>query len=356
MFDLQKRLERLREQLAENWQKQRVDEKITQYAKIDEQLASPEVWRDVEHARALASQSKQLRDELDEWRILRTQADDMDELLKIYDDSLAPELSEQLASMEHRLAGLVRNQRFTGKFDANNVIMRVTAGAGGTDAMDWAQMLVRMYLHWADDHGIATDIVHIVPGEEAGLKTAIVEFTGGSHLFGKLKSEHGVHRLVRLSPFNADHLRQTSFAQVEVLPMVEADELAIDPKDLRIDTFHAGGHGGQSVNTTDSAVRVTHIPTNLSVTIQTERSQQQNKERALKVLRARLEAMLEEQHAASLSELRAGESASWGAQIRNYVLHPYKLVKDLRSGHQEKDAEKVLDGDIDPFIYAYLDK
>ena len=216
-------------------------------------------------------------------------------------------------------------------------------------------MLERMYLRWAERHNVKTQILDRVDGEEAGIKTSVIEMTG-NNIYGQLKSEHGTHRLVRLSPFNADHLRQTSFSLVEVLPIIENDdEVQIDPKDLRIDVYHSGGHGGQSVNTTNSAVRITHIPTNIVVAIQNERSQLQNKEKAMEILRGKLQQMMQEQNAESVDKLRAGESASWGQQIRNYVLHPYKLVKDTRTKHEENDAEAVLDGKIDGFITSFLD-
>ena len=257
--------------------------------------------------------------------------------------------------MEEQFAELKKSLRFTGPYDANNAIMRITSGAGGTEAMDWAGMLERMYLRWAERNHVKVQILDRVAGEEAGIKTCVMEMCG-PNLYGKLKSEHGTHRLVRLSPFNADHLRQTSFALVEVLPVIRDDsEVQIDPKDLRIDVYHSGGHGGQSVNTTNSAVRITHLPTNTVVAIQNERSQLQNKEKAMEILRGKLQQMMQEQNAESVDKLRAGESASWGQQIRNYVLHPYKLVKDTRTKYEENDAEAVLDGKIDNFIEAFLD-
>jgi peptide chain release factor 2 len=257
--------------------------------------------------------------------------------------------------MEECFAGLRQALRFTGKYDHNDAILRITAGAGGTEAMDWAGMLERMYLRWAERNHVKVQILDRVAGEEAGIKTCVMEMCG-PNLYGKLKSEHGTHRLVRLSPFNADHLRQTSFALVEVLPVIRDDsEVQIDPKDLRIDVYHSGGHGGQSVNTTNSAVRITHLPTNTVVAIQNERSQLQNKEKAMEILRGKLQQMMQEQNAESVDKLRAGESASWGQQIRNYVLHPYKLVKDTRTKYEENDAEAVLDGKIDNFIEAFLD-
>ena len=215
-------------------------------------------------------------------------------------------------------------------------------------------MLERMYLRWAEKSDMQVELVERSSGEEAGIKNATY-IMRGPYAYGKLRSEHGVHRLVRLSPFNADNLRQTSFALVEVMPEIDApDEVKIDEKDLKIDVYRSGGHGGQSVNTTDSAVRVTHVPTGTVVAIQNERSQIQNKETALKILRGRLAQMQAEQHADTLADLRAGESASWGNQIRNYVLHPYTLVKDTRTKYEVKDAKSVLDGSINGFIETYL--
>jgi peptide chain release factor 2 len=216
-------------------------------------------------------------------------------------------------------------------------------------------MLERMYLRFTEKAGMSTTIVERSTGEEAGIKSSVIEVTG-SYAYGKLKSEHGVHRLVRLSPFNSDNLRQTSFALVEVLPQIDApDEVMIEDKDLRIDVYRASGHGGQSVNTTDSAVRVTHMPTNIVVSIQNERSQLQNRETAMKILRSKLAQLKLEQHAADISQLRVGESANWGSQIRNYVLHPYTMVKDTRTKHEDQNAQGVLDGKLDGFIDAYLE-
>ena len=271
------------------------------------------------------------------------------------DDDLGEEINGQIAAMEENLAGLKKALRFTGPYDANDAIIRITSGAGGTEAMDWAGMLERMYLRFAEKNGYKVECVERTEGEEAGIKTAVYEVSG-AHAYGTLKSEHGVHRLVRLSPFNANNLRQTSFALVEILPVVKADtDVVIDEKDLRIDVYHSGGHGGQSVNTTNSAVRITHIPTGTVVAIQNERSQLQNKTKAMEILRGKLAQMQMEQHAATIGELRAGESAGWGQQIRNYVLQPYKLVKDTRTGYEETDPEAVLDGKIGGFIDSYLD-
>jgi peptide chain release factor 2 len=275
--------------------------------------------------------------------------------MELGDDSMVREFDEQLKAMELELSGLRKELLFSGPFDDHAAIVKISAGAGGTDAQDWTQMLERMYLRWAERADMKTEIIERSPGEEAGIKSTTFSVTG-AYAYGKLQSEHGVHRLVRLSPFNADNLRQTSFAQVEVLPEIDTpDEVEIDEKDLKIDVYRAGGHGGQSVNTTDSAVRVTHIPTNIVVAIQNERSQLQNKETAMKILRSKLAQLQLEQHAEKLSDLRTGESASWGAQIRNYVLHPYTMVKDTRTKFEDRDASGVLDGKLDDFMNAFLE-
>jgi peptide chain release factor 2 len=216
-------------------------------------------------------------------------------------------------------------------------------------------MLERMYLRWAEKNGYSSTLIERSAGEEAGIKSSVIEISG-PYAYGKLKSEHGVHRLVRLSPFNSDNLRQTSFALVEVLPQIDSpEEINIDDKDIKVDVYRAGGHGGQSVNTTDSAVRVTHLPTGIVVAIQNERSQLQNKETAMKILKSKLAQLQLEQHTEDITKLQAGESANWGSQIRNYVLHPYTLAKDARTKHETNNVRGVLDGDLNPFIDAYLE-
>jgi peptide chain release factor 2 len=285
---------------------------------------------------------------------LYAQARDIEELMELGDDSLLPEFEQQVHALEDELAERRRDLLYDQPYDDHNAILRLSAGVGGTDAQDWTEMLERMYLRWAEKSNMQATLVERSTGEEAGIKSAVIEITG-PYAYGKLRSEHGVHRLVRLSPFNSDNLRQTSFALVEVLPQIDApDEVLLDDKDLKIDVYRSGGHGGQSVNTTDSAVRVTHMPTGIVVAIQNERSQLQNKETALKILRSKLAQLQLEQHAANISELQAGESANWGSQIRNYVLHPYSLVKDTRTKHENRDVQGVLDGKIDDFIDAYL--
>lgn len=353
--NLERRLQKLTAELSECWQKINLDQKISELAELETVIADPELWRRPDFARAQHERAARLEEEVHPWQLLCTQVADLGELLALGDAELATELSSQVDGLEQNLAELRKALRFTGKFDANNAILRVTAGAGGVEAMDWAEMLERMYLRFFERRGLKASCLERVAGEEAGIKTAVYEVTG-TNAYGLLRSENGVHRLVRLSPFNADNLRQTSFALVEILPVLNAEnEIALNDKDLRIDVYHSGGNGGQSVNTTNSAVRITHLPTGIVVAIQNERSQLQNKTKALEILRGKLAKLQEEQQAESINNLRAGESASWGQQIRNYVLQPYKLVKDTRTKFESKDPEAVLDGKLDDFIDAFLE-
>jgi peptide chain release factor 2 len=301
-------------------------------------------------------QIAKLEERVRPWLNLQKALAETDELLKLGDASLQAELTQQLAESQAAFAALKEELKFSGPYDGHDAILTLSAGAGGTDAQDWTQMLFRMYVRWAENNRYKVTTVDESPGEEAGLKSATIEISG-PFIYAKLKGERGVHRLVRLSPFNSDNLRQTSFAKVEVMPKLDApDDLAIDDKDLKVDVYRSGGHGGQSVNTTDSAVRVTHLPTGITVAIQNERSQLQNKETAMTILRSRLAQLQLEQHAEQLSELKGpNQSAEWGNQIRSYVLHPYKQVKDLRTKYETSDPDTVLDGQLDPLINAYLE-
>ena len=342
-------------QVSEAWKKLNLDEKIAEKSKLEQEIADPNLWNDPENARKKSEKFAKLQDEIEPWQNLRTSAEDLLELAKLNEEDLKPEIETQITELEKTLETLKKALRFTGPYDHENAILRITSGAGGTEAMDWAGMLERMYQRYCESHNIKMNLLERQAGEEAGIKTAVYELSG-QNVYGLLKSEHGVHRLVRLSPFNADNLRQTSFALVEILPIIENDEeVQINEKDLRIDVYHSGGHGGQSVNTTNSAVRITHLPTNTVVAIQNERSQLQNKEKAMEILRGKLAQMQLEQQAESIDKLRAGESASWGQQIRNYVLQPYRLVKDTRTKHETTDTDAVLDGKIDEFIDAFLE-
>ena len=355
MQELEKRLDILSENLAAAWGRLDLDAKIADASKLEAEVAEPEIWNNPSEATAKNQELAKLNDEINPWKLLKTQVEDIRELMTLGDTDLAEEIETQVEALETEYENLKKALRFNGPYDDKDAILRITAGVGGTEAMDWSGMLERMYLRFCERNGFKASLVERTAGEEAGIKTAVYEITG-PHAYGTLKSEHGVHRLVRLSPFNANNLRQTSFSLVETLPVIKADtDVKIDEKDLRIDVYHSGGHGGQSVNTTNSAVRITHLPTNTVVAIQNERSQLQNKEKAMEILRGKLVQMQLEQHAESIDKLRAGESAKWGQQIRNYVLQPYRLVKDTRTEHEETDTDAVLDGEIMPFIDAFLE-
>lgn len=351
MHELQKQIEVLQQALRESWDNAGFAEKENSLVVLSEQLQDPAIWDDSQNAQRIAKQQAKLESQLSPWLTVRTKLDELRELAALEDDSLSNEMQTQITSAEKQLSELQKELRYNGPYDDHDVILRLHAGAGGVDAMDWTAMLLRMYLRWAEKVGYKTELIEQSSGDEAGVKSAVLAMSG-VHAFGKLQGEHGVHRLVRLSPFNADNLRQTSFAMVEVLPQIDTpDEVEIADSDIRVDTFRASGNGGQSVNTTDSAVRITHLPTNIVVSIQNEKSQIQNKETALKVLRSKLAQLQIEQHAEKIDELKGpNQEAAWGNQIRNYVLHPYTLVKDTKTKFEVKDAQKVLDGELDPFL------
>lgn len=346
---LQSQIVAATEQLGIDQLKQQLDE-------LKRASVQPDFWSDSGYAQDVMKRIAKLEARTEPWLKLKQAVYDVSDMLALRDDSLAKELNRQLQDAESTFTALKEELKFSGPYDGHDAILSIHAGAGGTDAQDWTQMLLRMYLRYFEKNGWKTATIEESLGEEAGLKSITLE-VAGSFAYGKLKGEHGVHRLVRLSPFNADNLRQTSFAKVEVVPKIdEPDDLLIDEKDLKIDVYRSGGHGGQSVNTTDSAVRVTHLPTGLSVAIQNERSQLQNKETALTILRSRLAQLQLEQHAAKLGELKGpNQSAEWGNQIRSYVLHPYKQVKDLRTRYETSDPDAVLDGNLEPLIAAYLE-
>lgn len=292
---------------------------------------------------------------MESWHALARRNRDALELGQLEDESLRSELDKELASIDRDLEKIEFNAMLSGEYDRGDALLAIHAGAGGTDSQDWAEMLERMYLRWAENHGYETDILDFTEGEEAGIKSVTIAING-PYAFGYLRPEKGVHRLVRLSPFDANHRRHTSFALVEVLPQVEDDtEVNINPNDLRIDTYRSAGAGGQNVQKNDTAVRITHIPSGLVVTCQNERSQTQNKENAMRVLRSRLLEIKQREQEEELAELR-GEytKAEWGSQIRSYVLHPYQMVKDHRTDYEVGNAQAVLNGEIDGFIEAYL--
>jgi peptide chain release factor 2 len=357
MEQVAERAAQLKAQVDEAAGRIRITELKDKLAELRSQMSQPDFWTDNKKAQAISKEEADTTKRAAPWIDIQDQIADIVELAKTGDSSMQTELIKQLEVTEKQLEALKKELRFQEPYDGHDVILSIHAGAGGTDAQDWAQMLLRMYVRWAEDHKLAVKTVEQSAGEEAGIKSATIEISGGSYIYGKLAGEHGVHRLVRLSPFNSAASRETSFAKVEVLPMVDKPgEAEIDEKDLKTDVFRAGGHGGQSVNTTDSAVRLTHIPTGITVAIQNERSQLQNKETALTILRSRLAQLQLEQHAETLADVKGpNQSAEFGSQIRNYVLHPYKQVKDNRTGYESSDVEKVLDGQLDPLIDAWLE-
>ncbi len=305
--------------------------------------------------RQLAEQKKVV----ERWRGMEKKVADMAELITLVseekDASLEAEIRAEVEETASRLDDLELEMAFSSGYDARNAILAIHAGAGGTESQDWAEMLLRMYLRWAERRGYKAEVLDVSQGDEAGLKNATIEVSG-DYAFGYLKSEHGVHRLVRLSPFDADHARHTSFALVEVMPEATGDvDVKIEPDDLKIDVFRSSGPGGQHMQKTSSAVRLTHLPTGLTVNCQSERSQHQNKEIALRILHARLLELELEKKAEEMARLKGKHiAAGWGNQIRSYVLHPYKMVKDHRTDYQTGDTDAVLDGDLDGFITAYL--
>lgn len=356
LIDLQQNILELNELVSAAALKLKIKAKADELARLEAEMQSPDFWSDTDTAQKKAQRKSALEQETLPWVTLIESVQTLRSLAE--DESLDEnELSEMYQAEFANYTTLKKQLRFTGEYDGHEAILSVYAGAGGTDAQDWTEMLMRMYVRWAEKHNFKTELLDESRGDEAGIKSVSLQISGGAHIYGQLKSEHGVHRLVRLSPYNADNLRQTSFAKVEVMPLIdEPDKVQIDQDDLKIDVYRSGGKGGQSVNTTDSAVRITHIPTGIVVAIQNERSQIQNKETAMQILRSRLAQLQIEQHAEKLSDLKGpNQSAEWGNQIRNYVLHPYKLVKDTRTGCESSDPDAVLDGSVDAFIDAYLE-
>lgn len=327
-------------------------------SEIDEVSQKEEFWQDPEAAQTLLKEKKSLENKEGEYLALESLLSDIDVMLELAeegDDSMVEDTVTAFENLKEALEILRLKTLMTGPYDGNNAILAIHAGTGGVDAMDWAEMLLRMYTRWADKGGYKVKLVDLQNDTEAGIKSAtfIVE---GENAYGYLKNEQGVHRLVRISPFNTQGKRQTSFASLEVMPEIADDiQIDIDAEDLRIDTYRASGAGGQHVNKTDSAIRITHIPTNIVVTCQNERSQHQNKEVAMKILKSKLTELAEKEHKENLKELKGDFSQStWGSQIRSYVFQPYTMVKDHRTGAEVGNVQAVMDGDIDYFINEKL--
>lgn len=333
-------------------------EKKTEILTLEAETTKPNFWDDPEQAQATMKRLAALQEEASTWQQLDKETRDTLEMARLDAADSAVNMREELETNYKRLLEttlkLEVRALLHGRHDAKNAIVAIHAGAGGTEAQDWAEMLRRMILRYAERKGWKVTILDESLGQEAGLKSCLMRVEGYL-AYGYLQSEHGTHRLVRISPFDAEQMRHTSFALIEVIPEVEIHEFSFDPKDLRIDTFMSGGKGGQSVNTTYSAVRIVHIPTGIAVQCQNERSQLQNKDTAMRILHSKLQKLKDEEDEKERLELRGEyKSAEWGNQIRSYVLHPYKMVKDLRSRFETTEPEDVLDGDLDPFVEAYL--
>jgi len=328
-------------------------------AKLEQETASPSFWQEPTLARQKMRRLTSIKDEVETWRGLEDQAHSLEELVSLAlaekDESLAGSLTEEVAKLAEKLDESELKLALSGKYDDRNAIIALHAGAGGVEAQDWVRMLMRMYIRWSERRGYKAEVLEVSPGDEGGVKSATIQVSG-PNAYGFLRPERGVHRLVRLSPFDADHARHTTFALLEVLPEVEEGvDVSVNPEDLKIEVFRSAGAGGQNVQKTSTAVRITHLPTGIKVVCQNERSQHQNKTIAMRVLLARLAERETEARSKEMAELKGEHvSAEWGNQIRSYVLHPYRLVKDHRTGHETSNADGVLDGDIDGFIRAYL--
>ncbi len=322
-------------------------------------LHAQEFWSDPSRAQKILKEQRALKEVVEQLEALGRELEDLSVLLQLLreeeDQQALAEMESSLRRLEGQIASLELTTVLAGEYDRGNAILAINPGAGGTESQDWAQMLLRMYLRWAEDKGYRAEVIDLLPADEAGIKSATVTVTG-DYAYGRLKAEMGVHRLVRISPFDASHRRHTSFASVFVYPEIDEEiEVAIDDKDLRVDTYRSSGAGGQHVNVTDSAVRITHLPTGIVVSCQNERSQHKNRAMAMKVLRARLYDHYRREQDKEMAKLEGEKKdIAWGSQIRSYVLAPYQLVKDHRTGLETGNVEKVLNGEIEPFIDAFL--
>jgi peptide chain release factor 2 len=337
-----------------------MDRLLERRTELEKAASEPGLWDDADHAREVTTELGRVNEDIDHFNDLAerlSEAQTLNELLEEeQDESLRPEIEAAIGDLDRRLRILELRSLFAGPYDDGDAVAEIHAGAGGTDAQDWAEMLLRMYTRWAERRGFEIEVEEATPGQEAGLLSATF-IIKGRYAFGLLAAERGVHRLVRISPFDAQHRRQTSFASLDVVPFLEdvSGEVDIDEKDLRIDTYRSSGAGGQHVNKTDSAVRLTHLPTGIVVSCQNQRSQHQNKAKAMQVLGAKLAERQRAEHQATLDQLSGDRTDNaWGNQIRSYVLAPYQLVKDLRSNEETGNVEAVLDGDLDVFIEAEL--
>ncbi len=330
--------------------------KQARLSELEKEIAAPDFWNDPANAQKISKSAANLRDQVEDWTRIELRIKDAAELAGLGDESLRVELETEISDLESEVGKREFTAMLSGPYDEGDALLAIHAGAGGTDSQDWASMLMRMYLRWAESHGYETDVLDLMEGEEAGIKSTTISISG-RYAYGYLRSEKGVHRLVRLSPFDAAHRRHTSFTLVEVLPQVALDnpDVQIDPADLKIDVFRSSGAGGQNVQKNATAIRITHLPTGIVVTCQNERSQSQNREFAMRILRARLLEIKKAEKEEEIAVLK-GEftKAEWGSQIRSYVIHPYQMVKDHRTEYETGNTQAVLDGDLDQFMEAYL--
>ena len=359
MNDFREKLEALKKTIYEVKEFLSVEDKETRTEELKGQMAAPDFWSNQEKSKPVIEEMKAIKAIVEPWKKAYKEYEDLDTLFQLASDEgdmeLMSELQKRIGPLERTLANLELTAFLSGAQDSNNAYLMIHSGAGGTEACDWAEMLLRMYHRWAERRGFSFQVIDIQPGDEAGVKS-VTAMVSGAYVYGYLKAERGVHRLVRISPFDTNKRRHTSFASIDVAPEISDEvEIEIDDKDLRVDTYRASGAGGQHVNKTDSAVRITHLPSKIVVQCQNERSQHKNRVTAMKLLRARMyEVELEKKEAEAAKERGLKKKIEWGSQIRSYVFHPYTLVKDLRTDFETSNGERVMDGQIDDFIEAYL--
>ena len=360
MRDVTDDITALRKRHAESATYLKVDELRARQPQLETEASRPDLWDDADKARAVTGELSKVLADIELYEQLESDIDDAATLAELAreeaDESFEPEVADALADLDRRFGELELRALFTGEYDEHDAVCSINSGAGGADAQDWAEMMLRMYKRWAERHKFEFELDEVTAGSEAGISSATFEIRG-RHAYGLLRGEKGTHRLVRIGPFNAQGKRQTAFAAFSVVPFIEEDEaeIEIDDKDLRVDVYRSSGAGGQHVNVTDSAVRLTHLPTGLVVSCQNERSQHQNKDRAMKVLKAKLADLERQKREAELDEIAGTKTdIDFGTQIRSYVIHPYQMVKDLRSGYESGKPDAVLDGDLDPFMEAFL--
>ena len=359
MRDVSDDISALRKRHREAAEYLKIDELRARRPQLETEASRPDLWDDADQARLITGELSMVTDDLERYDGYGERIDDVETLAELAreegDDTVAGEIEAALASLAADFSSLELRSLFTGEHDELDVIAEIQAGEGGADSQDWANMLLRMYLRWAERKGLETEIENVSAGSEAGISSASF-LVKGRYAYGLMRSEHGVHRLVRMSPFNAQGKRQTAFAALKVTPFLEdVPDIVIEDKDLRVDTYRSSGAGGQHVNVTDSAVRLTHIPTGVVTTCQNQRSQHQNKDKAMQYLKAKLAELQRQERQAELDAIRGVQhSVGFGSQIRSYVMQPYQMVKDLRTEHETGNVDGVLDGDLDPFMEAYL--